>query len=244
MTLIDKEIFMKIIKNVIIKFYKDNFEKKYKRKYTIEYYLELIFELINDINKWDAIKKLNIYKPLKKKDNKIPKYHWKSIQNIYYKWCKDNIFQIAFENYINNKTINLEEIDLYIDTSFINNKYGIEGIAMNTDNKKKKATKISILSDEDKFIYSIISVPISNNKKKYKKRRKKCKKRRKRKYIKKKKIKTKLKTTKGFIHDVNTIKCIAIKKYFNIFLWCYGHQKILMSILLIILIKNIIIKSL
>jgi len=145
MTLIDKEIFMKIIKNVIIKFYKDNFEKKYKRKYTIEYYLELIFELINDINKWDAIKKLNIYKPLKKKDNKIPKYHWKSIQNIYYKWCKDNIFQIAFENYINNKTINLEEIDLYIDTSFINNKYGIEGIAMNTDNKKKKATKISIV---------------------------------------------------------------------------------------------------
>lgn len=231
MSEINKEIFMKIMKNVITKFYGENYEKKYKRKYDIDYYLELMFELINDINKWETIKKLNIYKPLKKKDNNIPKYHWKSVQNLYYKWCKDKIFQIAFENYHNNKTIDIEEIDLYIDSSFIDNKYGVEGIAMNTDNKKKKSTKISILSDEDKYIYSISSVPVSDNKKKYKKRRKKCKKRRKRKYIKKKKLKTNSKT-KGFVHDVNTIKCIAIKKY------------IFMPILLTILIKNIIIKLL
>ena len=42
-----------------------------------------MFELINDINKWETIKKLNIYKPLEKKDNKIPKYHWKSVQNLF-----------------------------------------------------------------------------------------------------------------------------------------------------------------
>ena len=33
MSEINKEIFMKITKNVIIKFYGENFEKKYKRKY-------------------------------------------------------------------------------------------------------------------------------------------------------------------------------------------------------------------
>ena len=71
---------------------------------------------------------------------------------------------------------------------------------MNTDNKKKKSTKISFISDNDKFIYSVSYVKINtNNKRKYRKRRKLNKKRK----IKKntKKIKT-----KGFVHDVNTIK--------------------------------------
>ena len=37
---------------------------------------------------------------------------------------------------------------------------------MNTDNKKKKASKLSVLSDEDKFIYSILPVQINQNIKK------------------------------------------------------------------------------
>jgi hypothetical protein len=66
---------------------------------------------------------------------------------------------------------------LFIDTAFINNKYSVENIALNTDNKKKRSTKISFLSDVDKFIYSVASVPINSNiKRKYKKRRTKNKK--------------------------------------------------------------------
>ena len=78
---------------------------------------------------------------------------------------------------------------------------------MNTDNKKKKSTKISFISNSDKFIYSVSYVKINtNNKRKYRKRRKLNKKRRK--IIKKRKNKKKIKKikTKGFIHDVNTIK--------------------------------------
>ena len=202
MNISNKEIFIEITKKVILKFYNYKISKKYNRKYSIEYYLNLMFELINNVNNWNTIQKLKIYNPINKFDNTLPKYHWKTIQNLYDKWCNDNIFKIANDNYINNKTIKLNEIDLFIDTSFINNKYGIEDIGMNTDNKKKKATKISILSDDDKFIYSVVHVPINI---KIKKRRKKCLKRRKRKYVKKTKLK-KIKKPIGFIHDVNTIQ--------------------------------------
>ena len=183
MNLIEKEEFIKITKNNILDFYKEDFNKKYKRKYSIDYYLNLIFELINDVNNWNAISKLKIYNPIIKNNNKIPKYHWKTVQNLFNKWSRDGIFKIGFDNYINKKNINTNEIDLFIDTAFINNKYGVENIALNTDNKKKRSTKISFLSDADKFIYSVASVLINSNiKRKYKKRRTKNKKRRKQLY--------------------------------------------------------------
>jgi DNA-directed RNA polymerase len=50
MNLIEKEEFIKITKNNILNFYKEDFNKKYKRKYSINYYLNLIFEFINDVN--------------------------------------------------------------------------------------------------------------------------------------------------------------------------------------------------
>lgn len=208
MNFIEKDKFIEITKNNILKVYKDDFDKKYKRKYTIDYYLNLMFELINDVNNWHGISKLKIYNPINKNNNHIPKYHWKTVQNLFNKWSKDGIFKMGFDNYINDKTIKVNEIDLFIDTTQINNKYGVENIALNVDNKKKKATKISFLADHDKFIYSVCSVPINDkNKRKYKKRRKKNKKRRKQKYIKKIKKNNKKKVkVKGFVHDVNTIK--------------------------------------
>ena len=68
---------------------------------------------------------------------------------------------------------------LFIDSTFINNKYGVEDIGLNIDNKKKRASKLSIICNENKFIFSIISVKLNkNNKNKY----------------------------NGFKHDVNTIQ--------------------------------------
>ena len=180
MNLIEKDKFITITKNNILDIYKEDFNKKYKRKYSIDYYLNLIFELINDVNNWNSISKLKIYNPIVKNNNNMPNYHWKSVHNLFNKWSRDGIFKIGFDNYINKKNINTNDIDLFIDTTFINNKYGVENIALNTDNKKKKSTKISFLSDADKFIYSVVSVPINNNiKRKYKKRRKKNKKKKK-----------------------------------------------------------------
>ena len=94
------------------------------------------------------------------------------------KWCKDGIFKTAFDSIINTEYIN-KDIKLFIDSTFINNKYGVEDIGLNIDNKKKRASKLSIICNENKFIFSIISVKLNkNNKNKY----------------------------NGFKHDVNTIQ--------------------------------------
>ena len=93
MNLLEKKEFIKITKNNIFNMYDKNFNKKYVRKYTIDYYLNLMFELINDINNWYSLSKLNFYKPLQKKDNTLPIFHWKTIQNLYNKWANDGIFK-------------------------------------------------------------------------------------------------------------------------------------------------------
>jgi hypothetical protein len=171
------------INNELIKLFdeaiqkKYNYEtKKYKRIYTNEYYLTNIFEMLNDINKWETLKKLKTYNPFLYK-NKESKFHYKVIQNKFIKWCNDGIFKTVFQNFINKDNIN-KDIKLFIDGTFINNKYGIQDIGLNIDNKKKKASKLSIICNENKFIYSIISVKLNNV-------NKKC---------------------NGFKHDVNTIQ--------------------------------------
>ena len=172
---LNKELIKLLNQAINIKYHYDT--NKYKRVYTNEYYLINIFEMLNDINKWETLQKLKTYNPVLYKGN-ITKYHYKSIQYKFNKWCKDGIFKHVFDNFINKHLIN-KEIKLFIDSTFINNKYGIEDIGLNIDNKKKKASKLSIICDASKFIYSITSIKIkkNNNKKSI-----------------------------GFIHDSNTIQ--------------------------------------
>ena len=95
--------------------------------------------MLNDINKWETLKKLKTYNPFLYNGIES-KYHYKVIQNI----------------------------KLFIDSTFINNKYAVEYIGLNIDNKKKKASKLSIICNENKFIFSIISIKLNkNNKNKY-----------------------------------------------------------------------------
>jgi len=164
---------------------------KYKTSYSNEYYLTNIFEMLNDINKWETLKKLKTYNPVII-NNKIASTHYSTIRKKFNKWSNDGIFESAFNKCINLTKKNLD-IKLSIDSSFINNKYGIEDIALNIDNKKKKASKISLITDSSKFIYSILSIKINKSEiKKIDKRKKQNKK------LKKKRL--------GFIHDVNTIQ--------------------------------------
>lgn len=195
------EIFNKIINNK----YKTNKHKKY---YSNEYYLINIFEMLNDINKWNSLAKLKTYNPVLINNNKS-KSHFDTIRKKFIKWTKDNIFKLAFQECLNLKSIN-NDIELIIDSTFINNKYGIEDIGLNTDNKKKRASKLSIISDKDKFIYSVINIKINEiNKDEFKNKNKinKCKKPKNN------------KKRKGFIHDVKTIQstldCINTKYNFK-----------------------------
>ena len=73
-------------------------------------------------------------------DDKIAKNHYKTIENKYRKWCNDGIFETAFQSIINEKMIK-KSAKLMIDSTFINNKYGVADIGLNTDNKKKNLLK-------------------------------------------------------------------------------------------------------
>lgn len=117
---------------------------RYKVKYSDEYYLNFIFYMLNDINKWSFISKLKDY-------NSHFKYHYKSIYNKFVYWSKNKVFYNAFYNYYFKSNINL----LLIDATSINNKYGSEFLIINPELKKKKITKLSIVSNSENFIHSI-----------------------------------------------------------------------------------------
>ena len=149
-------------------------------------------EIINHCFAREVMIKLKSYNPVII-NNKIASTHFSTIRKKFNKWSNDGIFEAAFNKCINLTKIN-KNVKLSIDASFINNKYGIEDIALNIDNKKKRASKISIITDIDKFIYSILSIKVKINEiVKIDKRKKENKKR-------------KLKKRQGFVHDVNTIQ--------------------------------------
>lgn len=142
-----KFMYLKLIELCLIEINKLNVnidKNRYKSKYTNEYYLNFIFYMLNDINKWSFITKLKEY-------NSSFKYHYKTIYNKFLYWSKNFVFKKAFYNYLFNNNTNL----LLIDTTSINNKFGTEDIVINPEYKKKKVTKLSIVSNNKNFIHSI-----------------------------------------------------------------------------------------
>lgn len=71
--------------------------------------------------------------------------------NKFLYWSKNFIFKKAFYNYLFNDNTNL----LLIDATSIYNKYGTENIVINPEYKKKKVTKLSIVTNDKNFIHSI-----------------------------------------------------------------------------------------
>lgn len=100
--------------------------------------------MLNDINRWSFISKLKDY-------NSNFKFHYKTIYNKFVYWSKKDIFKNAFYNYRFKSNTNL----LLIDATSINNKYGSESLIINPELKKKKITKLSVVSNNNNFIHSI-----------------------------------------------------------------------------------------
>ena len=167
--------FLKIIEidvdlfNSIMKVINKNKKGNYRQDYCDEYKLILILQILNSVVKWKDLNKSIFYDP-----RPDTKYHYKSIQSQYSRWCMDNIFKDAFHNCvpINNEEICIDVLkdnddnfyivndnnDLFIDSTHINNKYGSENIIVNPELTKKKVTKISTISNIDGFIYSIDNI--------------------------------------------------------------------------------------
>jgi hypothetical protein len=115
---------------------------------------------------------------------------------------------------------------------------------LNIDNKNKKASKISLITDSSKFINSILSIKINKSEiKKINKRKKQNK---------------KFKKRLGFIHDVNTIQytinkinlvldlnsisLLGDKGYISKKEYKYNNKKLTLLTYKKILIKNQIVK--
>ena len=116
----------------------------------------MIFYVLNDINSWSVLHKL-------KEHTSNKKFHYKTIYNKFRFWSNKNIFKNAFYNYFYKNNTNL----LLIDAISINNKYDFECLGINPEYKKKKVTKLSIITSSNGFIYSIIPFNIKNKFKNY-----------------------------------------------------------------------------
>ena len=108
--------------------------------------------MLNDINNQSFLSKL-------KECNSNYKYHYKTIYNKFKLWSSKNVFKNAFYNFKSKFNTNL----LLIDATSINNKYGSENVTLNPEYKKKKVTKLSIITDKNKFIYLVTPFDIKNN---------------------------------------------------------------------------------
>ena len=127
------------------------------RKYSLEYYLDKFTLILNDYVTW---------KSLKNKTDAF-KFHWKTIYNEFNKWSKDNIFEEAFNNFINDKYFKIskvkkdKKINLFIDATKIVNKLGSEGISIDCENKKKNVTSLTVICDQNKLPLSVRPIDIN-----------------------------------------------------------------------------------
>ena len=130
-----------------------------KRKYNLSYYYDMFNALLSDYVKWSSLKTHVNYK-----GNRSDKdYHYKTIENEYRKWSKDNIFQEAYNLYLKTKyDLKNKKINIFIDATTINNKHGRECIGKYIENKKHSVTRLSSITDEHKCAMSIVPLKLSN----------------------------------------------------------------------------------
>jgi hypothetical protein len=136
----------------INKINKSRHHKYYKKiKYSDEYYLTMIYYMLNDVNNWNFLSNLKLYKSKYK-------YHYKTIYNKFRLWTSQKVFENAFNNY---KTICKTNL-LLIDATSNINKYGSENVVINPEYKKKKVTKLSLVINKNGFIHSVTYFDIKN----------------------------------------------------------------------------------
>lgn len=127
--------------------------------YTNEYYYDMMLLVLKDITSWRSLRITKYY--IDKKEN-----HYTTIRKKFNKWNKLDVFRKAYEKLINNVIVkweNKKEIDLFIDSTFINNKTGSELVGVNPMNYKKRVTKLSIICDNNKQIIKIIPIKTTKN---------------------------------------------------------------------------------
>ena len=121
---------------------------KKKTKYSNEYYLDHIFCMLNNCSNWSCL-------PISDKNN--PVNHYKTIYKKFQQWSKLNIFETAYSELLSRITRKHNKnttLNLFIDSTLINNEYGSELTNYGSD-KKKKHTKVSFVADANRIVYGV-----------------------------------------------------------------------------------------
>ena len=125
-----------------------------KTKYTARYYLGHIMNVLNEFKTWKSLTKSDSIK-------KDKKYHYKTIADVYRLWCNNDVFVHAYDEIVHTDSniLNAEKqiMDLLIDSTLIINKGGVEGIGYGSDSKKKKFTKLTMLSNRNGQNVAVVS---------------------------------------------------------------------------------------
>ena len=136
------------IKNIVLKTKNLNstFTKKHPNtKYTLD---EIIDEIIYFMKSGVS------YRMLRSPIN------YKTLHYYYSLFVKNNVFYKLFNKIRNvylKKYIHVDDnCSLYIDSTIINNKYGVNKVGRNKFYKNKKSTKISLMTDKNGFPLSIL----------------------------------------------------------------------------------------
>jgi hypothetical protein len=155
-----------LFKKYILSIAKTKYKDIRKRIYSLEYYLSKFVLVLNDVVKWKSL-------PLENTNI----YHYKTIYTEFNTWSKDGIFKEAFYYFVSSNYFKVSKlkknknINLFIDTTKINNWKGSDGVFINSEYKKKNVTPLLIVCDENKLPLGITHLKIN---KKYKNGRKTC----------------------------------------------------------------------
>ena len=156
-----------IYNNIILSVAREKLKCCRKRDYDLEYYLNMFNFIQNDVVKWKSLKNLKDYKPKKENKDNDKGFHYKSIQNEFNRWSHLDIFIEAHNRFLRKYYFKLKPhllkmgIKLYIDTTCIWNKYGVEFIGVHPEYRKKKATKLGTIVDDDGDLIGILNFIIN-----------------------------------------------------------------------------------
>jgi len=138
------------LNNIILKHVKIKCPNRRTPTYTPEYYLINILNLLTDVNSWKSLIKTTDYNSIK-----CPP-HYKTISRIHKLWADNNVYSDAFTEYTQTNICNTDNTNLFIDSTLIINKLGIENIGYGGSCKKKKFTKLTAITTEEGGIVAIL----------------------------------------------------------------------------------------
>lgn len=149
-TFIKKQYILDTLNNI--------WKRKRTPKYSNTFLLDHILECNLNYHSWSKYSRTII------KYEHLPKYFAKYLNEIYIKWSKLNVFEIAYTNLLNDNydyDYKLNNIKFNTDVTCISNMHGEELTGINPEYTKKNVTKLAILNTLDN---TPISISIIDNK--------------------------------------------------------------------------------